>query len=419
VRILYLSPDLGIPILGSKGASAHVRGLASALSRAGHAVVVAAPILEKRPCESPARFDVPLCHIPPGEEIRWALEACRAFEADLGEPTSFPGEVRRILYNEELKSRLVRRFDRDPPDVIYERASLFSTVGAHVAAELDRPLLVEVNAPLSVEQATYRGAVLRDLAARAERAMLSQADALLVVSLPLRDHVLALGVAADRVHVVSNGVDPRLFHPGPPDPAVASRYALDGDPVVGLVGGLRPWHGLGALPSLLERLAARYPSVRLVVVGEGPLGDDLEQAIEARGLRRHAVFTGALPHDEVAGLVRGFHVALAPYESSDQPFYFSPLKLFESMACGVATVAADIGQIREVVRDGVTGFLYPPGDLEALEAACARLLDDPQLRERVGRAAAAEVAGRYTWDHNAARVVEIAAASIATRGASR
>src|SRR5262249_16377638 len=89
------------------------------------------------------------------------------------------------------------------------------------------------------------------------------------------------------------------------------------------------------------------------------------------------------------------------------PFYFSPLKLFEYMACGAPVVAPRLGQIAEVVRDGETGLLYPPGELDGLVGACERLLSDPALRRRLGQAAPPEVHGRCTWDHNAASVTEL------------
>ena len=123
--------------------------------------------------------------------------------------------------------------------------------------------------------------------------------------------------------------------------------------------------------------------------------------------------TGSVPHEEVAGLIRQFDVALAPYPSLQHPFYFSPLKLFEYMACGVPVVAADVGQIGEVVRDGETGLLYPADDLDALTAACDRLLAAPSLRRRLGEAAAQEIHARYTWDQNAVRVTELARGLIA------
>lgn len=409
MKILYLCADPGIPVLGSKGAAVHVRSMVGALRQAGHAVVIAAPVLNKSPWEEPACLDPPPVHLPPGPEIESVMAALREFGQALGGSTrSVRGELSRILYDREMLKQLRRRFLDDPPDLIYERASLYAMAGVELAGELRRPLLVELNAPLALEQKAYRAALLDTLAADAERWTLGRADAVLVVSTALREYVTGLGVRPERVHVVPNAVDQDLFRPGPREPSVRARYGLGEGPVLGFVGGLRPWHGVDVLPALLERLARRRPDVQLAIVGEGPLRRALEEEVRARGLREAAVFTGALPQESVAALVRQFHVALAPYPRLEHAFYFSPLKLFEYLASGTAVVAPCVGQIAEMIRDGETGLLYPPGDQEALTAACERLLDDPALRLRLSEAAAELVRGRYTWDCNAARVVEIA-----------
>src|SRR5206468_1057030 len=82
-----------------------------------------------------------------------------------------------------------------------------------VAKALNVPLLVELNAPLAIEQTAYRGNGLGDLGAQAERWTLGQADAVLAVSAPLRDHVLDLGIDPAKVHVIPNGVNTDLFQP--------------------------------------------------------------------------------------------------------------------------------------------------------------------------------------------------------------
>jgi glycosyltransferase involved in cell wall biosynthesis len=415
MKILYLCPDLGIPVLGRKGASVHVRELVAAFNRAGHTVVVAAPSLNKSPWEAPASLAGWLVHLPPSAGVAATTLALKAFTDMLGVANSLPGELRRILYNQELRTELKHRFDSDPPDFIYERASIYATAGVSLARVLNRPLLVEMNAPLAVEQSAYRATGFGELAAQAERWTLSQADAVLPVSAQLRDHLASLGVEADRVHVLPNGINPALFHPGSPDPGVKARWRLGGGAVIGFVGGLRPWHGVQALPTLLERLVPRHPNLRLVIAGDGPLRGELERELRVRGLMTSAVFTGLLPHEEIPAVVRQFDVALAPYPQPEHAFYFSPLKLFEYMGCGVAMVAAGLGQITEVVRDGETGLLYPPGDLDALTTACDRLLADPALRRRLGEAAAEEIRGRYTWDHNAARVADLARSLITAR----
>ena len=408
MKILYLCPDFGVPVLGRKGASVHVRELVAAFGRAGHNVVLAAPVLNKSPWEKPAGVAANLLHLRASSHIAEVAAAVKALNAMLGAENSLPGELRRILYNQELADNLNRRFDGNAPDFIYERASLYGTAGVVLARELNVPLLLELNAPLAVEQAAYRGAGLGELAAQAERWTLSRADAVLAVSAPLRDHALALGADAARVHVFPNGVDPTLFQPGPPEASVRARLGLDAGQVLGFVGGLRPWHGVEVLPELVERLVKRHRKLQLMVVGDGQLRPLLEESFGKKNLLERVVFTGTLAHEEVAAVIRQFDVALAPYPELDHAFYFSPLKIFEYMACGVSVVAANIGQIAEIVQDGKTGLLYPSGDVDALADACHRLLGNPRLRQTLGRAAAKLVHTHYTWDRNAGRAVELA-----------
>src|SRR5437867_2488729 len=284
MKILYLCPDLGVPVLGRKGASVHVRELVAAFTRAGHNVLLAAQALNKSPWEKPAQLEGALLHVGTPSQITNAAVALKEFNALLGAENSLPGEVRRILYNRELTEDLKRRFDSDPPDFIYERASLYGTAGVVVARELNVPILLELNAPLAVEHASYRRTGVGELAARAERWTLSRADAVLTVSAPLRDHALKLGAEAARMHVFPNGVDPTLFQPGPPEASVRARLGLDDGPVLGFVGGLRPWHGVELLPELTERLAKGHRKLRLVVVGDGQLRPLLDESFRKRKL---------------------------------------------------------------------------------------------------------------------------------------
>ena len=417
MKILYLCPDLGIPVLGTKGGAVHVRQMVAAFSRAGHRVVVAAPKARKSRWESPAPIAGEFFEIPVGPVSDQAYQALCGFMARIGEGDSFARDVRRMLYDLDLEAALTRSFAGQPPDFIYARSALFSTAPVAAARALGCPLLLEVNAPLAKEQATYRGGSLAALGGRAEAGLLNGADAVLTVSAPLREYVIGCGVPPERVHVFPNGIDPTLFRPGAAEAEVRSRWGVPEGPLLGFVGGLRPWHGVEVLPELLARLAPRHPGVGLAIVGDGPLRPELERALTERGLRERAVFTGALGHDDIPGLIRLFDIALAPYPPLDHDFYFSPLKLFEYMACGVPVVASGAGQIAEVVEDGRSGLLYRPGDFEGLVAACDAMLSDAQRRQEMGARAAQRIHEAYTWDHNAARAVELARALAAARRA--
>jgi glycosyltransferase involved in cell wall biosynthesis len=424
MKVLYLCPDLGIPVLGRKGASVHVRELVGALARAGLRVTLAAQTLTKSPAETPATVRARVIQVLPDPTVTTAVHLLKEFNECLGVENSLPGELRRILYNKQLARGLNRWFMRNRPAFIYERASLYATAGTRLAEKFKVPHIVELNAPLALEQSAYRSTGFGDLAAQAERWTLTHADAVIVVSNELRNHVLTLGVKRDKIHVMPNGVNPELFHPlrqgsrvweERRQPLARNTVALGRDPatksagpVLGFVGGLRPWHGVEILPELLARLRKRIPALRLIIAGDGQLRGALEREFQRRGLTQHVTFTGALLHEDMPEVIRHFDIALAPYPRHDHDFYFSPLKLFEYMACGVAVVASDVGQISEVVTDGKNGLLYPPGSFKALVVCCERLLASAKLREELGDAAATLVRRKFTWDHNAAQVLKLA-----------
>jgi len=99
MKILYLCSDLGVPVLGRKGAAVHVRALVAAFTRAGHKVVLASLILNKSPWEEPADLEANLLQVRPASYIADAAAALQAFNEVLGAENSLPGELRRILYN--------------------------------------------------------------------------------------------------------------------------------------------------------------------------------------------------------------------------------------------------------------------------------------------------------------------------------
>ncbi len=209
-----------------------------------------------------------------------------------------------------------------------------------------------------------------------------------------------LGVDAARVHVLENGIDPSRFHPGE---GVRTTDA----PVLGFVGGLRPWHGVELLPAILAEVRQRHPDARLVVAGDGPVRSDIERAADAAGVSDAIDFLGAVDHDDVPDIIRGFDIALAPYPDLPHDFYFSPLKLYEYLGCGVPVVASAVGQIDLVLTDGVDARLAPPGDVHRLATACVDLLDDASAAARIGSAGAALVHSRFTWDRNVASVIDL------------
>jgi len=218
----------------------------------------------------------------------------------------------------------------------------------------------------------------------AERLTSPLADRIVAVSGAVeRDLIERYRIRADRVVTIRNGIDADRFRPSRPPAAVREELALAPDaPVVGVVGRLTPQKGHAVLLRALPPLVRRFPRLRCLVVGDGPLDGALRREAEALGLAGHCRFTGARP--DVADLLSVLDVVVLPSFSEGLPFV-----LLEAMALGRPVVATRVGGNPEVVEDTVTGLLVPPGDPAAVADAVARLLDRPaeaRLMAECGRA---------------------------------
>ena len=265
------------------------------------------------------------------------------------------------------------------------------------------PALLEVNAPLIEEQAEHRGLVDRAGALRVAQRVFRAATALIAVSEEVAQYLEGFPGGQGKTHVVPNGVNPDHF---PPDLKM-SLPAADGTFTVGFVGTMKPWHGLTNLLEAFALLHRNCPATRLLLVGEGAQRQGLAAQAASRGLTKAVQFTGAVPADEVPGLLASMDAAAAPYPKL-MNFYFSPLKVYEYMAAGLAVVASRVGQLEELIEPEVDGLLVPPGDVAALAAALERIRREPELRLRLGEAARAKVLRDHTWDGSVERILQLA-----------
>ena len=263
--------------------------------------------------------------------------------------------------------------------------------------ERGRPGILEVNAPLIAEQARHRTLARAEEAGISAGRAMRAAAAISAVSPAVARHCGELG--ARRVEVIPNAISPDRF---------PARPVASGPFTIGFVGSLKPWHDVGTALAALGLLRdGPVPEARMLIVGDGPERARLTKIAQEAGLADAVLFAGAIPHEEVPSMVAQMHVGLAPYGAEGE-FYFSPLKLYEYMAAGLAVVASRVGHLPDVVSEGRTGLLTPPGDAAALAAALARLAASPEMRGALGSAARAEVLEQRTWNRVAERVLQLA-----------
>jgi glycosyltransferase involved in cell wall biosynthesis len=222
-----------------------------------------------------------------------------------------------------------------------------------------------------------------------------------------------LGAPPDRTAVIFGGADPDRFHPDRDE-------QRDG---VLFVGRITPHKGVDRL------IAALPPGARLTIAGSGGHDPAWPERGYADVLRRRAAsasgpvtFAGTVTEEELPCLMRRHAVLVLPSVERtcfDRDVPISELlglTVIEAMASGTPVVCSDTGGVGEVVADGATGFLVPPGDVDALRDRLATLLQDRSLRERLGRRAREVARERFTWDACARRCLASYEELLAARG---
>jgi glycosyltransferase involved in cell wall biosynthesis len=400
MRILYLCADRGISLEKHNGATAHFRSLVRAFQSLGSEVLVLTP--------SPAAeaaLGARVARIPtPGllEELLLQVEQPvpreeRAAQRARKRVVHALGHVWNNIATGQALAEHVASFR---PDFVFELHSPYGAAGAVTCNALGVRHVLNVHAPLAWEGATFRAQSLQEAAELLEDTALHAARRIIANSSQMRDQLLDSGVPADRIDVVVNGVDLELFSPEGPTRRAGPADAI----VIGFSGSLKGWHGVDVLCDAFRSLAAD-PRLHLLVIGDGPLRGLVAQL--ANELPGRVTMTGALPLEQVPSWLRGVDIAVAPYPPLER-FYFSPLKILDAMACGIANVASDIGQIPQLLREGETGLLVAPGDAAALAAAVRQLADDGALRRRLAAAGLREARESHAWTARAADISAIA-----------
>ncbi len=350
--------------------------------------------------ELPRRgFETVLVHgtVSPGEaDLEDLLPASRdgvVKVAELGARIRPLDDVRALL-------ALGRVVFREKPDVVHTHTAKAGALGRLAALAYN---LTRRRSKRCLVVHTFHGHVFEGYFGAAGSAAVRMSERLLST---VTDRVIAISprqqaaiverfrvAPANRVRVVPLGLDLGAFLAvGDLDLRLRRSLGFPEDSfLVGCIGRVVPIKDVGMLIAAVAVASRGLPGLRLVVVGDGPEREALERAAVDRGLGDLVAFTGwrrDLP-EVYAGLDA---VALSSRNEG------TPVALIEAMAAGRPAVATSVGGVPDVVEDGVTGFLVPPGDPGRMAAALVRLAEDPGARARMRRAAR-EAADRYDRSH--------------------
>ncbi len=281
-------------------------------------------------------------------------------------------------------------------DLVHGHYWLSGVAGLRLRARWSAPLVQMFHTLGQMKNSVARTAdeIEPELRIAEETRIIGAADRIVAANPVEREHLVSYYDAKrERVAVIPCGVDTELFRPVDRRAAKAALGLPDG-PLLLFVGRLTPIKGLETLVESLALLPARP---RLLLIGgdqDEPFNGHvarLRGRVEALGLSPAVRFLGAQPQERL-------RLYYSASDATVMPSYYESFGMvaLEAMACGSPVVASNVGGLTTTVRDGVTGFLVPDSDPAALAGTLARVLEDDDLRWRLGREAV-RWASHYRW----------------------
>lgn len=278
-----------------------------------------------------------------------------------------------------------------------------------VAEAMGIPWVYEVRGQLADTWASTRSAEARNseryrLFTDRETQVMRSADAVATLGQTMLDGILAAGIPAAKTLLLPNAVgEDFLSEPLTPKDARRSLGMPGSGPVLGTVSSLVSYEGVDDLLRAFAKLAPGCPELGCLIVGDGAAAPALKKLAVDLGVGNRVVFTGRVPRHQAPLHHQAIDIFVVPRKELDVTRAVTPLKPVEAMACARPVAASNLPALAELVLDGRDGVLARAGDPVHLAGRLKGLIEDPELRFRMGSAGRTKVLAERTWASVASR----------------
>jgi glycosyltransferase involved in cell wall biosynthesis len=321
-------------------------------------------------------------------------------------------ECQSLAYNLRFAMQVWKKFRGRMPRLWYQRHGRFVLSGALLSWFSGRPLVLEYQGSEVWLANNWDPARFRFWLKLCEDISIAASSQIVVLCEALRDELVARGYPAEKIILNPAAVNPERFRPGCGGREVRRQLGLlPQHTLVTFVGSFSYYHGIPVLARAITTLLKRHreepvlANLRFMLVGDGLLRPETEEALNKVEGSQAVIFTGLVPHASVPSYLDASDILVSPQipNADGKPFFGSPTKLFEYMAMEKAIVASNMDQLSSVLSHANTAWMITPGSDTELANAIEYLAARPELRSLLGRNARATALQRHTWHQNAIR----------------
>ena len=235
------------------------------------------------------------------------------------------------------------------------------------------------------------------------------ADAVVAANQFAKDRLLQIGIPEERIHKITPGVNSELFRPGPKAEHLIRQFGLQGSKVIMTAARLVPRKGHKVVLEALPQVLSRVPNLKYLIVGEGPELANLQNLTRQLQLHDVVVFVGNVPHDQIPNFYNLCDVMIMVnrLEAGGDVESFG-MVFTEANAMGKAVIGGRSGGTSESVVEAKTGFLVEPDSPEDVARRLLCLLQNDELRDRIGAAGRARALAEFDWGTRGRALREVA-----------
>ena len=309
-------------------------------------------------------------------------------------------EIPLLYYNYKSEKELLRIIEIENPDLIYHFQAFFNYKIKNIKEKTGIPVFMQLEGILQWVKSNWGKSYFPDLLRKMEIESWRGVDEFFTVSNFVKNQLNEFGINNDRIHVITSKADTDHFRPDVIGDDIKKDLGLDGT-IVTFLGTFGKWHGIEFLVDTAPKIFNEIPDSKILLIGDGELRGKIDEKIDKLGIRDRVIMPGLVDLNIVPKYLAASDILVSPCIPNEKgEFINSPVKIFEYLAMGKPLVASDIGQQKEIIKDGENGLLFKTFDDDEFVAKIKELHNNKELQNKLSLNAREDAIRNYDWKNN-------------------
>ena len=313
---------------------------------------------------------------------------------------NFIFEMAEIFYNILASKRLENELSKKSYDIIYERYAFYMIAGSLKAKKYKIPFVLEANEVNGIKNRARKQS-MPWLCSKFEKVLFKNCTSILTVSSYLKGMIEQKGVDSHKVMIAPNAIDPNKFSGKIVENDLIDKYNLSDTTVLGFAGWFDDWDRLDLLIDIFARLKNNQRKIKLLLVGDGAVLDQVRQKAKEYNIEDDVIMTGPVTRDVVHQYLSLLDIAVITHSNE----FGSPVVMFEFMGLQIPIIAPDLMPITDVLSDNVNSLIFDVLDMDMLEGKLVSLITDIELQNKLATNAYSKLMNEHTWKNNAQQII--------------